>query len=592
MKNLFRGRLRNKIFLMMALVSVVPVFAAGFLSVYSIRASHKESVANLEDTLINQQYAEIKNFVDEAGTQNTISTSEEGGPTLDSQIGAVTGFLKIIIDGYQPLEESYFVSVDGKETIRFSQSYTGGVPIGELRDLSNIEGFLTAKAGKQYFGPVYYTLKGPMMSVATPARNKSGSRIIGVIGGELKLSHLRELMGRAKLGNSGYVYLVDKDGFLISNSSRIVPVSSFKKIGIVGDVLKKHDFLGSDGQRRYLNFGGVEVVAAGRFLPEYGWGLIAEWPATEADKSVNDILYKNILVLLAVIVAVVFVSILLATLIVRPIQMLEQGTERVSQGKFDEGVDIQTHDELEELGGAFNKMMQGLKQLQELKDEFVFIAAHELRTPVAAMKGYLTLILDGITGPVTEKTKDFIQKVINSNNRLIQLVNDLLEVARSEAGRLTIKVSAIDIVQPIKEVLSELQSLADKSSVKLIYEPAVDIPKAMADSDRLKEVIVNLVGNSIKYMGGAGTVTISHELTAHELITHVNDTGLGMSKESQAKLFEKFYRVQTEKTKDVTGTGLGLFIVKEIMEKMNGRIFVESEEGKGSTFSFSLPVAG
>ena len=574
---------------MMAFVSIAPVLLAGFLSVYSIRASHKISVANVEDTLIGQQYAEIRSFINDAGEFNTVSTFEKGGVAPGDQVAVSKGFFV----SNPALEEIYFISVDGKETVRFNKSYPEGVLAQDLRDQSILKSFLTvAKSGKQYFGHVYYTLKGPMMTVATPVRNKSGSKIIGIIGGEIRLSKIGELMRKAQLGNSGYVYLVDGDGFLIANSSGVAPIMSLKKIGLVGEVLQGRSFLGPEGQRRYLNFEGNQVVAAARFLPEYGWGMIAEWPTEEADKSVNDILYKNTIVLLAVTIAVVLVSVVLATLIVKPIEMLEKGTERVSQGKFEEGVDIQTHDELEDLGLAFNKMMQGLKQLQQLKDEFVFIAAHELRTPVAAMKGYLSLILDGLTGPVTEKTKDFIQKVINSNNRLIQLVNDLLEVARSEAGRLTIKVAPIDVVRPIKEVLSELQSLADKSSVKLIYEPAANVPKAMADADRLKEVIVNLVGNSIKYMGGSGTVTVVHEIQGGMLVTHVEDTGLGMSKDAQAKLFEKFYRVQTEKTKEITGTGLGLFIVKEIIEKMNGKILVESEEGKGSTFSFSLPVAG
>lgn len=573
---------------MIALVSVVPVFVAGFLSVYSIRASHKASVASVEDTLIDQQYTEIKNFINETAVLNLLSVVENGDIALNDQISAVVNFFKI-----DPgLEEAYFVSLDGKETVRFIKSNTGTLSSGGLRDRSALDQFLVAKSGKQYFGPVYHAPNGPMMSVATPVRNKSGSVVIGVIGGEVKLNKIRELMRTAKLGSSGYVYLTDKDGFLMAASSGFEHPDSLKEVGFVRDVLRGQDFLGSDGQRRYLNFEGKEVVAAARFLSEYGWGLFAEWPAEEADKGINDILYKNILVLLAVIVAVVIVSIVLATLIVKPIELLEKGTERVSGGKFDEGVNIMTGDELEDLGLSFNKMMQGLKQLQQLKDEFVFIAAHELRTPVAAMKGYLTLILEGIAGPITEETKNFIQKVINSNNRLIQLVNDLLEVARSEAGRLTIKVSPIDIVKPIKEVISELQSLADKASVKLVYEPGTNVPKAMADADRLKEVMVNLIGNSIKYMGSStGMVTITHEPDGKNLITHVKDTGLGISKDAQVKLFEKFYRVQTDKTKDITGTGLGLFIVKEIIEKMNGKIWVESEEGKGSTFSFSLSVA-
>jgi signal transduction histidine kinase len=111
----------------------------------------------------------------------------------------------------------------------------------------------------------------------------------------------------------------------------------------------------------------------------------------------------------------------------------------------------------------------------------------------------------------------------------------------------------------------------------------------MADAQRLKEVFVNLMGNAVKYTLGSGTISVIHAVTPGEIITHIKDQGVGISPASQARLFEKFYRVQTDKTKDITGTGLGLFIVKQIIEKMHGRIWVESEEGKGSTFSFSLP---
>jgi signal transduction histidine kinase len=126
----------------------------------------------------------------------------------------------------------------------------------------------------------------------------------------------------------------------------------------------------------------------------------------------------------------------------------------------------------------------------------------------------------------------------------------------------------------------------------MTYQPPTDLPHVLADADRIKEVVVNLVGNAIKYMGGAGNIAVSHEVTADgHVVTHIADTGLGISKEAQEKLFQKFYRVQTDKTKEITGTGLGLFIVKEIVEKMNGTIWATSEEGKGSVFSFSLPIA-
>ena len=236
-------------------------------------------------------------------------------------------------------------------------------------------------------------------------------------------------------------------------------------------------------------------------------------------------------------------------------------------------------------------MMLGLKQLQELKEEFVFIAAHELRTPVTAIKGYISLILDGIAGPVSGSLREILDKIQNANKRLINLVNDLLEVARSEAGRMTIQVAPTNIIAPIKDVLSELRPLAYEKSITMIYEPDSGLPSVLADAGRVKEIMVNLVGNAIKYTVGSGTVTVRHEIQGSELTTHIQDTGVGMPKDSQKKLFEKFYRIQTEKTRDITGTGLGLFIVRQLVEKMNGRIWVESEEGKGSIFSFSLLLA-
>ena len=146
---------------------------------------------------------------------------------------------------------------------------------------------------------------------------------------------------------------------------------------------------------RYKNAFGKSVVAAGEPLDEDGqyWGLVAEWPTSEADAVINALLLRDAIMLLVVFLLVILLSLALALIIVRPIKKLEEGTARVAQGKFNEGVNITTGDELEELGDSFNDMVMGLKQLEQLKDEFVFIAAHELRTPVAAMKGYVQLIL-------------------------------------------------------------------------------------------------------------------------------------------------------------------------------------------------------
>lgn len=599
----FGSRLRNKIFLMMIFVGIFPLIVLGFLAFYSLNLFHRFDIAGIEDNLINQKTEEINGFIN-----NIVGAFDlRVGYATSTSIGLNDQhfLLSELLKTYPAIVEVSFVStieepglvkdreeqviVVGKETAKYSRVYPDGAPSSILVNKSRLESFQRASAGKIYLSPVYYTLKGPMISVAAPVLNKNNV-IVNVLSGEINLSGVQKIIQNSRLGDSGYLYLLDQDGFLIAHSqAKKITEPGFKSHFFIGALLRGENRLGINGQSRYQSVWGEPVVAAGYYISRFGWAIIAEWPASDADLIVNTVRNQILLFSFLVSVMAIFASIFLADRIVRPIKILESGTKMVSQGKFDQPVAIKTGDEIEDLGAAFNKMISGLKQLEELKEEFVFIAAHELRTPVSAIKGYLSMVLDGTAGPISEPVKKFIEQVISANQRLIQLVNDLLQVARSDAGRLSINVSSLDIRGSVKAVILELTPLINEKNIKIIYEPT-EISNVMADSVRLKEALVNLIGNAIKYTVGSGEIKISHEVSGKNLITHIKDSGIGISAEAQKKLFEKFYRVQTEKTRDITGTGLGLFIVKQIIEKMNGKIWVESEEGNGSTFSFSLPM--
>ncbi|MBI2591366.1 MAG: sensor histidine kinase [Candidatus Brennerbacteria bacterium] len=593
------GRLRNKIFFMTVFVSVGPLIILGFLAFYSLNLFHRFDIAGIEDNLINQKTEEVSGFINNIiGVFELRVDYELSSPIASSSQNFI---LNELLKSNPALEEAAFVNTIseeingeriavGKETAKYSKTYPNGASDDVFINKSKLESFQQAATGKIYSGPVYYTLKGPMISIASPVLNANNA-VINVLTGEINLSGVQKIIQNSRLGNSGYLYLLDYDGFLIAHSQASKAIkTSFKSQFFASDLLKGEKKLGIGGQARYQSVWGEPVVGAGDYISKFGWAIIAEWPANDADLIVSTVRNQIILFSLIVFIAAVFASVFLADRIVKPIKILESGTKRVSQGKFDQLVEIKTGDEIEDLGEAFNKMTAGLKRLEELKEEFVFIAAHELRTPVSAIKGYLSMVLDGTVGPVSQGARKFIEEVLVANQRLIQLVNDLLQVARSDAGRLTIDVVSLDIREQVKTVVSELTPLSNEKNIKIIYQSA-DVPGVMADSVRLKEVLVNLIGNAIKYTIGSGEIAISHEVKAQNLITHIKDSGIGISTEAQKKLFEKFYRVQTEKTRDITGTGLGLFIVKQIIEKMNGKIWVESEEGKGSTFSFSLPIA-
>lgn len=235
-----------------------------------------------------------------------------------------------------------------------------------------------------------------------------------------------------------------------------------------------------------------------------------------------------------------------------------------------------------------------LKELDKLKDEFVSLASHELRTPMTVIKSYVWLLIEGKTGEITEKQKEYLQRTYDSTIRLINMVNDMLNISRIESGRFTIEPKNIDLSALIQEVITEMQPRANEQELQLVYAPPKEaLPSVYADPERIKQVLINLVGNSLKFTPKQGTIMIYLTLDEGFVVTHVKDTGRGIKPEDMEKLFKKFNMIGGNylNKQSGQGTGLGLYLSKSLVELHKGRIWVESEgEYKGSTFSFSLPL--
>lgn len=232
-----------------------------------------------------------------------------------------------------------------------------------------------------------------------------------------------------------------------------------------------------------------------------------------------------------------------------------------------------------------------IKELDQMKDEFISIASHELRTPLTSIKGYASLLREGDYGKVTPKMLEGLDRIMSSTDRLENLVEDLLNVSRIEQGRLSVEMQAIETQPIVEEIVSQLSVTAQQKKLKLVYEKeAGKLPPASADPERLKQVLVNLIDNSIKYTE-TGSVTVSEEIKDGKLRLKISDTGIGISPEAQHNLFQKFYRVQSEKTRSIQGTGLGLWITRQIIELMSGNIYLESIEGRGTQVTIVLELA-
>lgn len=234
-------------------------------------------------------------------------------------------------------------------------------------------------------------------------------------------------------------------------------------------------------------------------------------------------------------------------------------------------------------------LLMKLRELDQAKDEFISTVSHELRTPLTTIRGYLSLIQEGTLGALNDQLKKGIDIVMLEVKRLYDLVEDLLEVSRIEQGRLSIEKELVVLNDFIKNICDELSIKAKEKSLELKF---IDSPERLTlhtDKNRLKQIVVNLIGNSIKYtLSGFIEVGLLKE-SKDFIAIYVKDTGIGISAPDQEKLFTKFFRVQSEQTAKITGTGLGLWITKKITEALGGKIYLESIKGQGSKFTLLFP---
>lgn len=242
-------------------------------------------------------------------------------------------------------------------------------------------------------------------------------------------------------------------------------------------------------------------------------------------------------------------------------------------------------------GKALQKAYDDLKELDRLKNDFLSTMNHELRTPLTVILGNTKTIVEDIDKMPPDIMKDFLGDVLEQGEHLLSLINDILDVAKMESGRFSINFEKTDINSVVIDSISGLKILADKKDLSLKSDLDESGPVHLnADPMRLRQVIINLVSNAIKFTNNGGTITVKAEKNENKAWISVRDTGVGISRDQMKHLFDRFYQIDNSSTRQYGGTGLGLSIAKQIVERHKGEIVVESEIGKGSLFSFSIPL--
>jgi len=333
------------------------------------------------------------------------------------------------------------------------------------------------------------------------------------------------------------------------------------------------------------------------------------------EPAVARLVYLTVVLTLASIVVSVLVAVGLASRITKPLEALTSGAKDLAEGHFDRRLSITSHDELEILADTFNHMTgrlkenveqleesnkklaavnEELKELDRMKSDLLANVSHELRTPLTAIKGYTDYILERRLGAITEKQEKGLVVVQRNLERLSKTINALLDFSRMDVGRIALNLQPFPLGPLLDQIVTALRSELEKKGLKLTTDVERGLPPVIADREKVSAVLENLIINALKFTPEGGRITVSASRAGSpgrpSAKIGVADTGVGIAPEQIAKIFNRFHQVDTSSTRRFGGVGLGLAIVKSILDAHGTAISVESEIGRGTTFSFVLPV--
>jgi signal transduction histidine kinase len=340
---------------------------------------------------------------------------------------------------------------------------------------------------------------------------------------------------------------------------------------------------------------GIQHIAVGAKAGESRWQVVVASPETVVFSPVRDAQLAAVLIIGTLLIGFLWVGSIFIHRTVRSILNLVGGALVFAGGKLDYKIELHNSDqEFSQLASTMNIMAERIaaaeKEIDEKNKEFISIATHELRTPLTAIGGYLSMVAEDYGDMLGAEVKPLVDQAYKGTERLRVLVNDMLDMARLEGGRVEFVIAPQDMKALAKDVVASLAITSQEKNIQLQYNETNALT-VLADAAKLRIVLNNFVSNAIKYNRDGGSVTVSHTIQDNHLVTSIADTGLGIPEEQKAHMFEKFFRVKDKDRENVTGTGLGMYITKQYIEAMGGKLWFESTHGQGTTFYFSLPIA-
>ncbi|MBS0444706.1 MAG: HAMP domain-containing protein [Proteobacteria bacterium] len=355
---------------------------------------------------------------------------------------------------------------------------------------------------------------------------------------------------------------------------------------------------------------GAPVIASSIDLRGVGWHVFVEQPRSDAMAPVYATLMRTGAFTAVGLLLAVISALYLAGQLTKPIVALTRGAEALAAGDLATRIDVRTGDELEALALQFNRMAGSLQDLylhleekvaaktfdlevaNRHKSEFLANMSHELRTPLNAVIGFSEVLSDELFGSLNAKQMEYVRDIHGSGQHLLTLINDILDLSKIEAGRIDLDAAAFDVAGAVANAATLVRERCARSGLKLTTAIADDVGIWHADPRRFKQILVNLLGNAVKFTPAGGAIRIGAEVVGGRLRVSVSDSGVGIAERDLALVFEPFRQVGSDVGRHAEGTGLGLSLVQRLVELHGGTVGVDSRLGAGSTFWFELPDAG
>lgn len=380
------------------------------------------------------------------------------------------------------------------------------------------------------------------------------------------------------------VMVVDASGFVVMDSSDADIGKTLMNNTVIGALLNNTSQTEKSDEYKALTVA-VPVVNKQKNVV----GAVVMVPSLEGVFTPIEALKDQVRILTLLIALISgLLSFITSSFITKPLKGLMKVVQKITNGQLDQQVEVVGNGEIAELGNAFNHMTKQLQRVEQSRQEFVSNVSHELKTPLSSIKVLTESLMFQEDVPV-EIYKEFFEDINSEVDRLNSIISDLLTLVRLDQREIPLNIKEVNMGELLQGILKRLVPLAKKKSIDLIYESQREV-LAEIDEVKLSLALTNLIENAIKYTPEGGRVNVSLQADLQDASIIVADTGIGIAKEEQSRIFERFYRTDKTRNRETGGTGLGLAITYKTVVMHNGSIGVESEEGKGSIFTVQIPL--